>query len=347
MYPIDRRVVARNIYSLIQSIRKTAILVNVSPSTVFRWLKNENRCPYHRRANATKTDAIIECVKTAIACDPFTSNSKLVQIIEKTVNVKVSRELVRIAIKNNGITKKKARFYGRPHNIAVDTDNFILQRQKAIRENKLIISIDETSFGRHGRSVYGYTPKGIPLYVKKNNGPRITTTSALVCVSQYGDIFYTKKPGSYKSVDFIEGLRSFNIPKGSVILLDNASIHKTKLVQDLAISSGFELLHVPPYSPWFNPVEGIFSIVKRHFYKHGDIEASFNAVQQMHIHAFFDKSLGLHAPPAHFFDKQITTCTPDATVNVFVCSPRHFYYFDQKSDGHMGMIRWFGQCLRP
>jgi transposase len=40
MYPIDRRYIACNIYSMIKSLRKTATLVNVSHTTVARWIKD-------------------------------------------------------------------------------------------------------------------------------------------------------------------------------------------------------------------------------------------------------------------------------------------------------------------
>lgn len=37
MYPLDRRKVAIHIYSVVSSLRKTALLLNISHSTVARW----------------------------------------------------------------------------------------------------------------------------------------------------------------------------------------------------------------------------------------------------------------------------------------------------------------------
>jgi len=51
------------------------------------------------------------------------------------------------------------------------------------------------------------------------------------------------------------------------------------------------LLYVPPYSPWFNPVEGVFSIVKRNYYSTRDIQQSFQCVKDIHIRSFFHRSL--------------------------------------------------------
>jgi transposase len=72
--------------------------------------------------------------------------------------------------------------------------------------------------------------------------------------------------------------------------LDNVAFHHSKVAKDAAERKGFILLFVPPYSPWFNPIEGVFSIVKREFYKHGDISRSFDAVKTTHCQSFFKKS---------------------------------------------------------
>ena len=47
-----------------------------------------------------------------------------------------------------------------------------------------------------------------------------------------------------------------------LILLDNASFHKTK---KLKISDNIALIYIPPYSPELNPVEKIWQRFKRSF----------------------------------------------------------------------------------
>ena len=54
---------------------------------------------------------------------------------------------------------------------------------------------------------------------------------------------------------------------GTVILLDNHSMHKTKEVREAAENKGYTLLYTPPYSPEFNPIELAFGITKSIFYK--------------------------------------------------------------------------------
>ena len=47
----------------------------------------------------------------------------------------------------------------------------------------------------------------------------------------------------------------------------------------------------PPSSPWFNPVEEVFSVVKRHYYKNGNIADAFGIVTSDHCNAFFKAAM--------------------------------------------------------
>jgi len=50
---------------------------------------------------------------------------------------------------------------------------------------------------------------------------------------------------------------------GSVLVLDNASIHKGGQIERLARRAGCRVLYLPPYSPDYNPIELVWGIVKR------------------------------------------------------------------------------------
>ena len=46
-----------------------------------------------------------------------------------------------------------------------------------------------------------------------------------------------------------------SIPNNSVIVLDNATFHKRKDIQNLIMSNNHQLLYLPPYSSELNPIE--------------------------------------------------------------------------------------------
>ena len=187
------------------------------------------------------------------------------------------------------MTRKKARFFGSPKNLQEKTDSFLIQRTKYINEEKVWFSLDETSFGRNGKQMMGYAPKGHQLRIKRNQ-PSMKTISSLVIASQNGIFKQKEYVGSYNTELFMSFLNELNLPNNSVILLDNVSFHHSKQVKEWASRNNICLLFTPPYSPWYNPIEGVFSIVKRSFYKHGDIEEAFATVQNQHCSAFFNKS---------------------------------------------------------
>ena len=50
--------------------------------------------------------------------------------------------------------------------------------------------------------------------------------------------------------------------KNKVIIMDNASFHKSQRTKELIENAGHQLLYLPPYSPDLNPIEKKWSHVK-------------------------------------------------------------------------------------
>lgn len=53
------------------------------------------------------------------------------------------------------------------------------------------------------------------------------------------------------------------LPKNSVIVMDNAAFHKRSDTQELLEQYGHQILWLPAYSPDFNPIEKIWAWVKK------------------------------------------------------------------------------------
>jgi transposase len=112
-----------------------------------------------------------------------------------------------------------------------------------------------------------------------------------------GIVARRSRHGSFNTVTLLDFLADVPLEQGTVILLDNVAFHRSRPIAELAIQRGWTLLFTPPYSPWFNPIEGMFSIIKRHFYKHASIDDAFDALKPHHATAFFDQSFRLRGMP--------------------------------------------------
>ena len=94
--------------------------------------------------------------------------------------------------------------------------------------------------------------------------------SVLGAINLEGVVAHTSKEGAMTRADverfFEEELLPHVLP-GSVLVLDNAPIHKGGNkggnIERLARSAGCRVLYLPPYSPDRNPIELIWSWVKR------------------------------------------------------------------------------------
>ena len=54
----------------------------------------------------------------------------------------------------------------------------------------------------------------------------------------------------------------------SVLVLDNASIHKDGYLKRILEGQGMRLLFLPPYSPYLNPIELDFNTIKSYIRRH-------------------------------------------------------------------------------
>jgi len=62
---------------------------------------------------------------------------------------------------------------------------------------------------------------------------------------------------------FVEHVLVPALRAGDVVIMDNLSSHKRHHTRELIEGAGAELVFLPPYSPDLNPIEMVFSKIKR------------------------------------------------------------------------------------
>jgi transposase len=223
----------------------------------------------------------------AVENNRFVSNHQLRELVYSLFNFTVSKELVRTVIKKARWSFKYPKQYGTP-NLKLQ-EEFLKQREKYQSEGRNFVSLDEVSFGRKGRAK-GLAPVGKKLIVINSNKKQ-DTFSVMGCMSRDKFVSLEIVKGAYNTLLLKDFLTRLDVPKGTVIILDNARFHHSKIVAEEADARGWSLLFPPPYSPWFNPIEGIFSLAKRKYYASRIKETAFDVVQTKHFKAYFDTAM--------------------------------------------------------
>lgn len=94
--------------------------------------------------------------------------------------------------------------------------------------------------------------------------------------NQYKGFTTKESINADKIVDYLDRF-SFNVTKKTVIVLDNASVHRNRKVKELRKiweKRGLFLFYLPPYSPELNPAEILWRILKGKWIRPIDYETT-------------------------------------------------------------------------
>lgn len=183
----------------------------------------------------------------------------------------ISRQLAHVIVKRLGFTYKRTRKRGiLPAKRGCCNDFF----QAMIRHRDNIVAIDESGFDQRPVPIYGYTKAGQPAIVEWKPSSDRRRLNLLMCIHVDGSctkVVHDKPINSQTFVDFVRGMP---YKPGTAMLLDNASIHKTKAALACMADKGYHPIFLPPYSPEYNPIELVFGAIKNAFYRARYLETS-------------------------------------------------------------------------
>ena len=97
-----------------------------------------------------------------------------------------------------------------------------------------------------------------------------------------------KNPDKFK--EYVEGLREANPDAKIALFMDNLSAHTSERSKEAMRDRGFRFIYNVPYSPDYNPIEFVFSQVKRNFRTlrarklTGQIQDSHEALVEQAVH---------------------------------------------------------------
>lgn len=142
---------------------------------------------------------------------------------------------------------------------------FLKGLYKAQTEGLDIVYIDETGFAPAAWRTHGRGPVGERVYGEKPSGKR-PRTSLIGGYRHNRLVAPVLFEGTCNTALFNTWLEQHLLPElqaGTVIVLDNATFHKSRTTWELAKARGCRLLFLPPYSPHLNPIEKLWANIKR------------------------------------------------------------------------------------
>ena len=146
---------------------------------------------------------------------------------------------------------------------------FAVKISQSILSYEVLINIDETTFSRDTKITHSWLPKGRDSELM--NILYSNSTSLITSITSLGEVFAISTVGAVNSsmfIEFLSKLKLFVERKGStyiencLIILDNASTHRSQQSIQYLQSNGFNDAYIPVYTPEFSPIEKYFSRLK-------------------------------------------------------------------------------------
>jgi transposase len=143
-------------------------------------------------------------------------------------------------------------------------------QKKAAAGHIRLVYLDECGFAPSQPVTSTWVRQGERKRMPYENpeGRRINALAGLSSQGSDHALYWVSKLGSYTAdhlIRFLHALPAADVP--TVVVLDNAGIHRSHVVRDArpALRAlGLHLYYLPPYSPHLNAIEPVFRVIKHH-----------------------------------------------------------------------------------
>ena len=217
--------------------------------------------------NETLND-VENTILNSIARNNSNTQVEVKKIVEEEHNVKLSKSTVCRIFKK--LKRKRLTYVPNERNTSerIDARAEYATYISRYADDKLVF-LDETGFNEHSKRYYGYAPSNEPAYINvpANKG---RNNSVMVALSNERIVAYKQQDMAYNKVSFEAFITEYLVPyfrqhPSKILIMDNASFHRSPEIKQLLITKGIVHKYLTPYSPQLNPIEEFFSFIKSKF----------------------------------------------------------------------------------
>ena len=226
-----------------------------------------------QKYNLKITPEIEQFIKNYVKKYPTTTLWEYSKLVYEKFNIHLSDSSIYNIFKKYKLTRKRLRSKYYPEKRTgqekQDLDNFYKNLEKY--NYKKTICLDETSIYLNMTLSYGRSKSGTRVIKKTTKYPykRYNLLCAISSNKVVGWNLYPERKGGVKTIDIIEFYNNCikNKYENHLIIMDNAVIHKSKIIKNIIENSNNELLYSVPYHPETNAIEEFFSQLKHYIKK--------------------------------------------------------------------------------
>lgn len=123
---------------------------------------------------------------------------------------------------------------------------------------------DESHVCTNGYVPYGWQFDDEDVYIAAERSARLNIFGMITRRNQYMGFTTQESINADKIVEYLDML-SFQVKKKTVIVFDNATVHRNAKIKELRSiweKRGLFLFYLPPYSPELNPAEILWRMLK-------------------------------------------------------------------------------------
>lgn len=132
------------------------------------------------------------------------------------------------------------------------------------KQPQQMVYVDEAGIDNRDEYAYGYCEIGQRFYALKS-GKRRERVSWIAALKQKTLFAPMTFAGSCNRDLFETWFQTCLVPQlrpGDVVVIDNASFHRSQLIEELAAEIDCEIWYLPPYSPDLNAIENWWFVLK-------------------------------------------------------------------------------------